>query len=587
MPKLYSIKTLLLLGTFLGVLNAFIYFFSGYSYLTLILWIISIAVTASFFYFRSKNPNPFSLIKYTDLYAVLTLLIIFSPIYLMSLYTLPYQVNSDEITLMIIEKNILKQTPPDLFSLDKNYFYFPSFIYIVLGWLGNLLGGINLFNLRLVHAIFGLILVVSSYFLFRLLFKSLLLAFIGAALLAGNHSLIAISRIAIKDNTAVLVEVISFIFLVLGLKKNNLFFSFLGGAIAGLSFYTYYPSRVTFILWTLLMVFLFVFKRAFTRKRIGQLFLVSSLGFLLVFCPLLISIIKSSSDPVARSYERTNLIIYPEGRALTQQWFGGSFKQAYQTNIYNGLTVFTNHISDHGFIYPNPGHGFVDPITGILIWIGFFYVLFKKRKAAEHFLMLGGLIIIWLFYSFIVTKSPDYTRLLVILPFAIYFTVSSLDLISSKIVNFFKFGSKKISYWIILLGLMSLILISNFLILNDFFEKGLIQGNDLGSTGRYIEQRKNIPNYNFYLSASQNYPYYSWGIEYQWRDWMNFFIADNQTGNLIPPSEIDRFNFKTPFTLFLTASLWNLSRDDFSLKYPLYQITNIKTDGSLIAIEVN
>ncbi len=44
---------------------------------------------------------------------------------------------------------------------------------------------------------------------------------------------------------------------------------------------------------------------------------------------------------------------------------GGMWK-----NISWGLTAFNNKIADHGFIYENKGHGFVDPLTGIFLWVG-------------------------------------------------------------------------------------------------------------------------------------------------------------------------------------------------------------------------
>ena len=41
-----------------------------------------------------------------------------------------------------------------------------------------------------------------------------------------------------------------------------------------------------------------------------------------------------------------------------------------EINAKNGLGAFNNTVVDHGWIYQNNGHGFVDPLTGILLWLG-------------------------------------------------------------------------------------------------------------------------------------------------------------------------------------------------------------------------
>ena len=34
------------------------------------------------------------------------------------------------------------------------------------------------------------------------------------------------------------------------------------------------------------------------------------------------------------------------------------------------IPVFPSRVFRHGYIYVNEGHGFVDPLTGILVWVG-------------------------------------------------------------------------------------------------------------------------------------------------------------------------------------------------------------------------
>ena len=48
-----------------------------------------------------------------------------------------------------------------------------------------------------------------------------------------------ISRLAMRENTAVLVAVIAFALLLWGLRNNHALATFFGGFVAGLGFYVY------------------------------------------------------------------------------------------------------------------------------------------------------------------------------------------------------------------------------------------------------------------------------------------------------------------------------------------------------------
>ena len=66
--------------------------------------------------------------------------------------------------------------------------------------------------------------------------------------------------------------------------------------------------------------------------------------------------------------QRETLLIYPEARELQRTWvFESTVAGGIWKNVSWGLTAFNNKIEDHGFIYLNRGHGFVDPLTGIFL----------------------------------------------------------------------------------------------------------------------------------------------------------------------------------------------------------------------------
>ena len=69
-----------------------------------------------------------------------------------------------------------------------------------------------------------------------------------------------------------------------------------------------------------------------------------------------------------------------------------------------GLGTFNSKVVDHGWIYVNYGHGFVDPLTGIVLWLGVAIVglgLIRRRREDEGaLLMLGGFLVLWLSFAF-------------------------------------------------------------------------------------------------------------------------------------------------------------------------------------------
>ena len=164
--------------------------------------------------------------------SLMILAAVFAPFYFIDLYNVPYQINTDEISVMDIQRWESSQNPPDLFGLS-DYFGFPKFIFIAYGWLQRAFwGGINLQSARAVNALFGLLSILLSYFLFTPYWPRIY-AFAGAVVLGANHSLVAISRMALRDNTGVLIEIAALVVLFRGLKNKSFVQSFCGGDFAG------------------------------------------------------------------------------------------------------------------------------------------------------------------------------------------------------------------------------------------------------------------------------------------------------------------------------------------------------------------
>ena len=625
-------KLSIFVGIILAALGASIYFFVGYSILILFLWVSSIIVTASYFYKNSKMTWKNEYKK--DLIFSIFLLILFIPVYFFSIHTIPYQVNPDEVAIMTWQKKLTNTSQPDLFALS-DYWGIPSFVFIFTGTLGNLLGGVNLLNMRMVHAFFGLLIVPSSYLFFRTLTKRKIA--VGAAIILGiNHGLVAISRTAMRENLALLGSILALALLIYGLKKKMPLSIFACGVVCGLNWYGYYPGRSTLLIVFLFLLILLLFysKRSmeFLRINLSSLKLprilqkrkmrpttpprgsqrrghkykskeligygtIIFLGFFLVILPLLTAMLKQDEFLEGNiEFQRRASLLHSEGRQVQKEWFNAeSVSEGIKINIIRGITTYNNFEEDLSSNYWNPGHGFLDPLTGIFLWIGFLIILsnYVLRKDERNVLILAGFVTYLLVFSFIVNRMPNYPRLLVVLPFVSYLAIIGLECTSGMISKFItklqktkitsKFRVKNVFFVLFLITIVFL----NLNILSDYIKRGINEGNELGGTARYIEKRNNIEGYAFYLAtADHEHRYYFHGYVEDWVSWFGYFVEEDQHSQILSPDEMSNLTFTLPFTVFMTDSLWDQKRDIITRRYPNYTIHNIKPDGSNLAIEV-
>ena len=100
-----------------------------------------------------------------------------------------------------------------------------------------------------------------------------------------------------------------------------------------------------------------------------------------------------------------------------------------------------------------------------------------------------------------------------------------------------------------------------------------------------MASRTGVPDYAFYLAASQAYPYYAWGEEWQWKEWLGFFVAADQHAFVIEPGAYSSLPERS-FTLFISKAAWLATADKVQERYANLRIHPMRTDGSLIAVEV-
>lgn len=193
---------------------------------------------------------------------------------------------------------------------------------------------------------------------------------------------------------------------------------------------------------------------------------------------------------------------------------------------------------------------------------------------------MTSLIGLWLVYAFLINKAPHYGRLLLTLPFVAYFSVEAIRAIAETVsrVSFLRLRRRFVT------AAVSAILIAviagwNIGIAADFAEVGREDGDDIGSTGRYVQSQREMPGIRFYMAASERWPYYEWGWPSIWVDRMRIFAQEGQVQPIVRPDGLPRFRARQPFVLFLSAELWARSRASLKDRFPQGTVHNVTSGG--------
>ena len=568
------------IGLLLGLISLVLYIAAGYSKRMLWLWLAAFVVLSVAFWFRSRALPRIAL---ADVGIAGGLVALASPLYVFLLSRWPVQVSSDEAVIMDVSRQFATgPTNVDPFGVSW-YLTRPTGLFIVWGNLGELIGGIDFFHMRLLHGLVGLLTVAASYALFRLMFPRSWAAF-ATIVVAANHSMFMISRLAMRENTALLVVVLSLALLLWGLQRKHELATFLGGVVGGLGFYVYYPGRVAIPIWMAFLLGLwFLYKKQFPHRTLLSLGAIAVAGFMLAATPIIYA--ESEIPSNQASGQKDSLLIYNDAREQQRGWVHAETQfEGYKTNIKQGLGTFNSTVVDHSWIYPNYGHGFVDPLTGILLWLGVGVVgvaLIRRRRQDEAaLLMLGGFLVLWLSFAFLVNKAPNYTRLLVTLPFVAFLVTEAVRWLAGR------WRSIPRAPALIAVGFLSVIVVWNIAIAWDWIDEGRRKGDPIGSTGRYVESHKDDPGRVFYLANSAVQPYYVWGDD-PTMSRLRFFVNDvSQIGASIDPAILRDFNAPAPFSLFMRRETWQTAGAELADRYPRGRIRNITPDGARVVLEV-
>jgi tetratricopeptide (TPR) repeat protein len=578
----------LILGSVISLGASLAYLFYGFQPLIFAAWALGIAICGHpYFYDRKVHLNT---IGRPDTLILMALYVVSLPVYLWSVYNVPFHLNSDETVLLSVEQESVKNGIVDVFGLS-DYFGFMYFPFLLQGWLAHLLGGVDLYHVRLLNAFTGTVIVACSYVFFRVINLPRALAVAATLFVCFNHSLIVLSRIASRINGGLLLELLALTTLFEGLKKKCLFTTYLGGFLTGVCFYAYYSARVTLPVWLLFLLLLYSLKQnSYTRKELLRFLLVFLLSFALTVAPFVAAQIRQPEMVRdANAYQRRSCLLYPEAQIDAKvRWEAKTIAEGVFRSVLNGLTVFNNTTMDQAWIYPHRGYGFVEPVSGLLVWIGFIRLLMTLGPDISTRFALVGFLFQLLFFSFITYPTPNYTRLLVILPFAGYFIAQGIDAIASfanSVANKLKGTHGGRTRGFVFACIILSVVLVNLYIVYDYACSGFANGDDIGSTARYLEARNSQSDYLFIMSASPQYPYFIDYSAYSCYGHMRAYVSPQQDVKVLAPEDLTTITIIPPFTIFMNGALWELNQDRLRQLYPKLIVHKIAAERDLVAIE--
>jgi hypothetical protein len=589
------------LASWLVPASLIIYLLYGYNPLFLVLWLLGLILFGIHFWQKRNNEVKLEPVMERIDWAILyAISIVTCFIYLPLVYDYPLQGNTDEITILgqILQMVHDPRTNP---LGPSHYKGFPTLVHLAFGWIALALGGINFEHVRMVHALCGAFCVLLSFVFFRTLAMPRFLAVSATILLGLNHSLVVISRMLSRNNTTILIEVVALSLLFRGFLRRCPFLLYLGGIIAGLSFYTYTPARTIMFSFLLPVALIACFSK--DRKpplHYLELLWPALLSFTITVVPMVWGTAVGPRDP----YPMSQFLLTRSG--LDEQKDNMNAKtdmEAIWINVRNGLETFNWPIPDAQGIYWHPNFGFVDPITGLMIWVGLIgIILLRKKRAAikeADILCLSGFISLDLLYTFVVNYAPNYTRLFAILPFLAYlsaygvqFTADLLRKLIELITGRKLPGLSKVFF----VPFIVLAAAYNLFAMYKYLQEGDVYGDVVTPIYRIIERESKVPNKTFMLAADDKYKFFLWREPSDWIVWMGSetlpvrlkIITSDQLKDGL---KLDMKNQETqlagrPFRLFLNKQLWAAIQPTFEKTYPNFSITRIVPDGQQLTIDV-
>ena len=352
-------------------------------------------------------------------------------IFALAIFLRTYRLNSIPPGIYVDETNgaldalhILEGRPDSPFGtgwygVPNAYLYFMAGIFKLLGanWIG----------LKVVSLLPAILTIPAVYLLARLMFGPL--AGMSAMLLmAVSRWHLSLSRWGWVETAPPLFQVLSFFFLIRGLRDRRALDYALSGLLMGLATYTYLSSRLAAATLVLYVVYWFLSDPSSLRASLRRSWVgIALLGIagLVAVAPIAVTY---ATDPFTFKNRVNEISVF---RDIQDQ---GSFAPLEQ-NIADILKFF-HQTGDHQGKHNLPDEPMTDPITGLLFANGVGYAIVGWRDQRRALLLLW--LVLGLAGSYLSShhESPQSFRSLTALPAVVLLAADVLDRVVRALYKF-------------------------------------------------------------------------------------------------------------------------------------------------------
>ncbi|PIZ62920.1 hypothetical protein COY16_03180 [Candidatus Roizmanbacteria bacterium CG_4_10_14_0_2_um_filter_39_13] len=363
----------------------------------------------------------------SNIVAPLVLLLISGIIIFYKFPLIPQNVSLDEAEFIRLAQSLKNSpyTPYSQLATGHATLYF----YILLASIK--IFGTTVFAVRFPSALFGVIDVVLIYFVFKLIIERLAklsiilqtgIPFLMAFTFATMRWYFNFARFGFEASTVLFFELFGLLSYLLFRKYKHFGFLVTTGVLVGLSYNSYTPGRIFFILPLIMMIFDF-WKEKMGKKEIAKQLLALLIPFVIFTAPLNVYFTKHDDN---RIYEQ----FYLQNEQLSIQekttFLGQNIAKV------SGMFFFKGDMNGrHNY----PGKAMLNPLLGLLFVFGFAINLYKWKKFSHRLFLLYfaiGILPPLLTYPW---ENPNSLRAVTVLPAVAFFVGQSLLLISKIPIN--------------------------------------------------------------------------------------------------------------------------------------------------------
>jgi len=328
------------------------------------------------------------------------------------------------------------------------------YFYILLSSLKTF--GVNTFALRFPAAIFGILSVIFFYLILEIIFKkdkilNTYYLILTTLIFLTSHWFLNFSRFSFEATFLLFLELFSIFFLIKTVFQKERLSLIVSGLFTGLSFLSYTPGRIFFLLPVL---YLFLTMKQWNNETIKRL-LLFLIPFIIIITPLTSYLLANKDTRVDQQFflKNSEMTINEKMEGL---WSNIS-KTALMFNVKGDVNGRHN--------YPNKPA--LNPILGILFIIGLIISIKNFNNLYNKLFLLYFLISIFPALMTYPWENPNMLRTYTVLPSVIYFIGNAIIIlltIAHKIIN------NKVFEYLILTTLYLILVFSCFYELRTYFK---------------------------------------------------------------------------------------------------------------------